>query len=92
MGSITGIKVFSLSIRKSKGRRNNKDVIQDIIEKDSRFWKKLNILLGYTLLSSKGEGSINDKNKQDEGIYILSCRTILLRIYAIFLFQFKMCF
>ncbi|RDX88447.1 putative serine/threonine-protein kinase PIX7, partial [Mucuna pruriens] len=64
MGSIAGINVSSTSAGKSKGWRNNKDVVQDTTQEGSTFWRNLRILLGCMALNSKEGGSSSDKREQ----------------------------
>ncbi|RDX88448.1 putative serine/threonine-protein kinase PIX7, partial [Mucuna pruriens] len=64
MGSIAGINVGTTSERKSKGRRNNKDVVQGTTREGSSFWSKIGMLLGCMPLNSKRRGSSSDKRKQ----------------------------
>ncbi|TKY50282.1 receptor protein kinase [Spatholobus suberectus] len=64
MGCVVGVDVGTKSAGKSKGGRNNKDVVQGTTEEGSGFWRKVGIFLGCIPLNSKGEGSPNDKSKQ----------------------------
>ncbi|XP_047181528.1 serine/threonine-protein kinase PBL34-like [Vigna umbellata] len=59
MGSIDCIRADSSIGGKTKGRRNNKDVVRGSTKEGSRFWKKLRIFLGCMFWSSKGEASSN---------------------------------
>jgi len=68
MGSIGEIEAVSMSADKSKEGNKNKDVTQGTTEEGLSFWKKLKILLGCMVLSSKKEGTSSDENEQVEGM------------------------
>lgn len=80
------MKMGSITTRKSKGERNNKNVVQGITQTYSRLRIKLRILLGCMLPNSKREQSSADKSNEGHDIYILPCFIIFLRVQISFLF------
>ncbi|RDY04475.1 putative serine/threonine-protein kinase PIX7, partial [Mucuna pruriens] len=61
MEGIAGTKDGTTREGKSKGGRNNKDVVQGTTQEGSTFWRNLRILLGCMPFNSKGGDSSCDK-------------------------------